>query len=247
MSLDKNIKENTMTFFDYTSLTDEVQHGLTLLERLLPVIVLFIFIFLIYKYKDTLRNYKNEHKIRYVFGSLMLIGELSFIIWNFTHSLNGEVRFINTLPLQLCSYAIWGLAFVMFTKSKRVYTTVFIFSIVSVLALIFPNLNHGFNSFRYYQLYFSHSLLILALIYLYKVHGLYPNKKDFINSFIVLQVIIVYSLILNAILDTDFLFIGEGNKPIDFAWDWPLHMIQYELFMIFIYYLFYRILKKVKN
>lgn len=236
-----------MNFFDYTSLDDTVVHGLTLIERLVPVVLLVFLAFMIYKYADRIANYKHEKVVRYVFGTLMILGEIAYLTWNYIHSLDGHVRFITTLPLQLCSYAIWGLAFVMFTKNKRVFTTVYIFSIVSVLALVFPNLNHGFNSFRYYQLYYSHSLLILALIYLYKIHDFYPNKKELVQSFIVLQIIIVYSLILNALLQTDFLFIGKGNKPIDFAWDWPYHMIQYEVVMALVYYAFYRILKRIKS
>lgn len=236
-----------MNFFDYTSLEDSVVHGLTLVERIVPIVLLGILIFLIYKYHDQIRNYKNENIIRYIFGVMMLIGEVAFLTWNYVHSLNGDVRFITTLPLHLCSYAIWGLAFVMFTKNKKIFTVVYIFAIVGILAMFFPNLNHGFDSFRYYQLFYSHTLLMLALIYLYKVHDFCPNKKELIESFIVLQIIIVYSLILNVILRTDFLFIGPGNKPIDFAWDWPWHMIQYEAVMIIVYYVFYRILKRVKQ
>lgn len=236
-----------MKFFDYTSLNDLVSHGLTLFERLLPLLILGILIFLIYKYQEVLKHHKHAQRLPILIGSLMLLGEVSFLIWNFLHSLNGDVRFITTLPLQLCSYAIWGLAYVMFTKNRTVYNYLFIFSIVSVLALLFPNLNHGFNSFRYYQLYFSHSLLILALFYLYKVYDFYPKKKDLIKSFILLQVVIVYSLILNIIFETDFLFIGKNNKPIEFAWDWPWHMIEYEIFMFIIYYIFYRILRRIKT
>ena len=143
-------------FFRYTSLDDSIVHGLTTLERLIPFIILLTIVFLIYKYKDSIQNYQKENRIRYILASLMLFGEFSFLIWNFLHSLNGEVRFITTLPLQLCSYAIWGLAFVLITKSKKIYNYLFIFGVVSTLALIFPNLNHGIDSFRYFQLYFIH-------------------------------------------------------------------------------------------
>ena len=79
------------------------------------------------------------------------------------------------------------------------------------------------------------------------MHDFYPSKKGFIESFIFLQILIVISLILNVILTTDFLFIGPGNKPIDFAWDWPGHLLQYEAFMIVIYYTFYKVIGKVKQ
>jgi len=236
-----------MTFFGYTSLNDEVSHGLTLIERLLPIMFLFLVICIIFIFSKQIKNYRNEKIIRYTISGLMFLGEFAFIIWNYIHSLNGDVRFITTLPLQLCSYAIWGLAISLILKSERLYNYLFMFGIVSVLALIFPNLNHGFNSFRYYQLYFSHSLLFVALIYLYRIHGFYPHKKDFINAFILLQILIVFSLVLNIILATDFLFIGPGNKPIDFAWDWPYHIIQYEAFMAFIYFVVYKIIKKIKS
>ncbi len=236
-----------MRFFDYTSLEDSAQHGLTLIERIIPVLIIVLIVYLIYKYKDKIKDYKHESRIRITLGILMLFGELSFMTWNLYHHFQGNVRFIETLPLHLCSYAIWGLAFVMFTKNKRVFTTVYIFAVVSFLALVFPNLNHGVNSFRYYQLFFSHGLLLVALFYLYKIHDFYPNKKELIHSFVVLQIIIVYSLILNVLLNTDFLFIGPGNKPIDFAWDWPLHMIQYEVVMAAVYYLFYFLIKRIKG
>jgi uncharacterized membrane protein YwaF len=81
-------------------------------------------------------------------------------------------------------------------------------------------------------------------LYLYKVYDFYPNKKALINSFVFLQILIVFSIIVNILLDTEFLFIGPGNKPIDFAWDWPWHMIQYELGMLFVYYIVYRVLRR---
>lgn len=236
-----------MDFFAYTSLEDIVPHGLTLIERLVPVVLLFVVLFLIYQYSFKLKNYPKENVIRYVLAIMMLLGEAGFLIWNYIHSLDGAVRFIDTLPLQLCSYAIWALAFILLFKNKKVYNYVFIFGIVSVLALIFPNLNHGFNSFRYYQLYYSHSLLVIALYYMYKVHGFYPKKPDLLKSFVLLQIIIVYSIILNIIFGTAFLFIGPGNKPIDFAWDWPWHMIEYEAGMAVVYYLFYLLFKKIEK
>jgi hypothetical integral membrane protein (TIGR02206 family) len=224
-----------MNFFDYTSLEDEVFHGLTLFERFLPLLILSFIIFVIIKYAGNLKTQKFEPLIRYALGSLMLIGELSYMIWNYYHSQYGRVDFFSTLPFHLCSYAIWGLMFVTFTKSKKLYNTVFVFSVIGVLALLVPNLNHGFNSFRYYQLYISHSLLYITLIYLYKVLDYYPRKSDLKKSFLVLQVIIVLSLIVNIVFNSEFLFIGPGNKPIDFAWDWPWHMIQYE-FIMFLFY-----------
>ena len=236
-----------MGFFDYTSLEDELVHGLTLVERLIPVLLIVLIIVLIYRYQDFFKNFKQEKNIRITLAILMVIGEFAYYGWNIYHHIQGNVRYITTAPLHLCSYAIWGLIIVLLTKKKWVFTTVYMFAVVSVLALVFPNLNHGFNSFRYYQLYYSHGLLIITLFYLYKIHDFYPNKKEFINSFLVLQVIIVYSLILNVILDTDFLFIGPGNKPIDFAWDWPLHMIQYEVVMFVLYYIFYRTIKQIKG
>ncbi|MBN2604974.1 MAG: TIGR02206 family membrane protein [Bacilli bacterium] len=236
-----------MNFFAYTSLEDVIPHGLTLLERMIPIAILVTIIFWIGLYGKRIQTNPKEHIIRLVLAIMMMIGESAFLIWNYIHSLDGSVRFIDTLPLQLCSYAIWLLAFVLITKSKKVYNYIFIFGIVSVLALIFPNLNHGFDSFRYYQLYYSHSLLMIALFYMYKVHGFYPKKPDLMKSFVLLQIIIVYSIILNIIFGTAFLFIGPGNKPIDFAWDWPWHMIEYEAGMALVYFVFYLILKKKEN
>lgn len=234
-----------MNFFDFTSLDDEVVHGLTLFERVLPLILLAAILFVIIKYAKNLKGKKYEPVIRYVLGSLMIVGELSYMIWNLYHSQYGRVDFISTLPFHLCSYAIFGLMFVMFTKNRKIYNTVFVFSIMAVLALLLPNVNHGLNSFRYYQLFMSHSLIFITLIYMYKVFDYYPKKQDFKESFMVLQAIVVVMLIVNITLGTEFLFIGPGNKPVDFAWDWPWHMIQYEVLMLLFYFGTYFYLKKV--
>ena len=233
-----------MGFFDFTSLDDEIVHGLTLLEMLLPIFILITIIFLIFMFHNQIKGFKHEKKLRYLIGILMFAGEFSYMAWNFVHSLSDRVYFISTLPFHLCSYAIWGIALVMFTMNRKVYNYIFVFAFTGVLALIFPNLNHGFNSFRYYQLFFSHSLLLIGCIYLYKIHDFYPNKKALVNSFVFLQVLIIFSIVANILLDTEFLFIGPGNKPIDFAWEWPWHMIQYELGMLLVYYIVYRVLRR---
>ena len=117
-----------MGFFDYTSLEDEIVHGLTLIERIIPLLILIGIIYLIHRYHVSIKSFKNEKIIRYVIASLMLIGELSFLTWNYVHSLNGDVRFINTLPLQLCSYAIIGLIITLILCNKKVYNYVYIFN-----------------------------------------------------------------------------------------------------------------------
>lgn len=224
-----------MNFFDYTSLEDIIPHGLTLLERIVPLLLLAVIIYLLIHYKDRLQNISQTRIIDIVLGSMMLFGELSYMAWNFYHSQFDRVNFFSTLPFHLCSYAIWGTMITLFFKVDKVYKTVFVFSVISILALLFPNLNHGINSFRYYQLYFSHSLILISLVYLYSVKGYKPTKKDLKDSFIILQIIIVISLIVNVTTNSEFLFIGPGNKPIDFAWEWPWHMIQYEIVMVLFY------------
>lgn len=231
-----------MNFFDYTSLDDPILHGLTLFERVLPILILIIILFVLIKYKNSILK---TRVFDIILASMMLLGELSYMLWNLYHSQYDRVDFFSTLPFHLCSYAIWGTLFSLYANNYKIFKLIFPFSIISVLALFFPNLNHGFNSFRYYQLFYSHSLILISFIYIYTVKGIKPIKKDFVMSFITLHVIIVVSLITNIIMKSDFLYIGPGNKPIDFAWDWPYHMIQYEAVMVLFYLGMYYYLKKI--
>lgn len=224
-----------MNFFDYTSLNDDVVHGLTLFERVIPIVIIVCVLFLIKYQVKWFQDNKKERWIRQGLAVLMILGEISFLVWNYVHSLNGDVRFIDTLPLQLCSYAIWGVAYALFFNNQNVFKYVFVFGVISVLALIVPNLNHGVNSFRYYQLFYSHGLLLIGLFYYYQVHSITITFEEYRKSFVFLQVIIVVSLVLNGLFQTEFLFIGPGNKPIDFAWEWPYQMIQYEAVMLLFY------------
>ena len=178
-----------MGFFDYTSLEDEIVHGLTLIERIIPLLILIGIIYLIHRYHVSIKSFKNEKIIRYVIASLMLIGELSFLTWNYVHSLNGDVRFITTLPLQLCSYAIWGLIFSMATLHKKVYTLVYMFGVVSVLALLFGRSN------------FSALGLTRVDVSMKKIN----NKKTISVIEDILKFALTLFLLLNAIIRYDVL------------------------------------------
>lgn len=234
-----------MSFFDFTSLNDPIPHGLTLIERIVPILILAIILTLLIKNREALKTNKYEKQTRIILASLMMFGELSYMSWNLYHSQYGRVDFFSTLPFHLCSYAIWGLMYALITKNRTVYNYVFVFGIISVLALLFPNVNHGVNSFRYYQLYFSHSMILVSIIYMYEAYDFYPKLLDLKKSFIFLQIIIILSILVNILTGSDFLFIGPGNKPIDFAWEWPWHMIEYEIVMFLFYTGTYFYIKKL--
>ena len=68
-----NIKDALIYFFGKGT---EVEFEYFTLAHILPLIILFVVIFLMYKFKDKLAGYKHESTLRLIFGLIMIITDM---------------------------------------------------------------------------------------------------------------------------------------------------------------------------
>ena len=97
-------------FFGYSNQKDFYMGSIW---HILPIVIMIIVIYLIYKYRNQIKNYKNERAVRYILAFVMMIVEMSFF-WRLeyvgTQGVNDTM--LTYLPIQMCQ---WGLLICVFT------------------------------------------------------------------------------------------------------------------------------------
>ena len=164
------------------------EFSLFTLAHFLPIMLLFVALYLLYRYRDNLRNSPYETNYRYILGFMLIICDMSYY-WRLAAApwlSNGPSEH---LPIGLCAWTIIFCSFMVVGKSQRLFDIVY-FWILSgmVFALLTPTpLTYcGPTRFRYYQFWLEHTLGYISLFYMIFVHRMRPTMKSFARSYCVL-------------------------------------------------------------
>ena len=170
-------------FFGYSSQKDFYMGSIW---HILPIVIMIIVIYLIYKYRNQIKNYKHESAVRFILAFVMMIVEMSFF-WRLayvgTQGVNDTM--LTYLPIQMCQ---WGLLICIFTitsKNKKLFSiSYYITLFFASIALIYPLVitETGPRYYRYYQFWLEHILPIISVYYLMFVHGTRPAKKGILYT-----------------------------------------------------------------
>ncbi len=141
------------------------------------------FLVLLNLYLIRFRNASDGTKaaLRWILASILIINEAAWHYWNYVV---GTWTLQTMLPLQLCSVFVWLGAWMLMTKSYRIYEFTYFMGIAGAIqALATPDLGiYGFPHFRFFQTFISHGLIITSAIYMTVVEGFRPTWKSMIRS-----------------------------------------------------------------
>lgn len=164
------------------------EFSLFTLAHFLPIILLFVALYLLYRYSDNLRNSPYETNYRYILGFMLIICDMSYY-WRLAAApwlSNGPSEH---LPIGVCAWTVIFCSFMVVGKSQRLFDIVY-FWILSgmVFALLTPTplTFCGPTRFRYYQFWLEHTLGYISLFYMIFVHRMRPTMKSFARSYCVL-------------------------------------------------------------
>lgn len=200
-------------FFNYQSpYRTGIFLELSVLEKIIPVLVILIIGLLIYKYRFILRENKLlDKRIRYGLGIVWFIIYSSHYIFRFV--LYGFDTII--LPFHLCSISMFLGVILLFTNNKTIFTYVMLTGIAGgLISLAFPILGYNSAYYRYYQFYIAHGILVLVPLYYVFVYQFMPSGKEIFKSFLILQGLAVFMAIFNYYYNTDFLFLFLDKEKI---------------------------------
>lgn len=189
------------------------------LPHIIPVLLLVLIVYLIYKYRDNIRNYKNEDNIRLVLAFTMIIADMSYF-WHKMY-IGAEIR--NHLPITICGWsAILG-GFMLLSKKQSLFDIVYFWVLAgSINALITPAVitDNGPTHFRYYQFWIEHMSIFIAVFYMLFVHKFKINFKSLIKACIAILVMTGVALYVNANIDgANYLFLATteaGESALNF-------------------------------
>jgi len=201
-------------FFNYQSpYRTDIFYDLNTVEWLLPIFLVFVFAFLIYKFRYKFKdNPKLDKRIRVYVGIFFTIIYLSHYIFRFALY---QFDYI-VLPFQLCSISMFLAIILIFTKNRTIYTFVLFTGVASgLISMVFPVLGYNSAYYRYYQFMIAHGILILIPIYFMIVHDYIPSAKETIYSFLILQGIATFMVIFNYYNGTDFMFVFINEAKIN--------------------------------
>lgn len=167
-----------------------------------PIVLLLAVIFLLYRYREPLRDFRYETNLRYVLGFMLIICDMSYY-WRLAAGpwLSGGPA--ESLPVGVCGWSVIFCAFMVIGKSQRLFDIAYFWLLTgSLFALITPTplTFCGPTRFRYYQFWLEHSLGYIAIFYMIFVHKMRPNIRSMIRSYTALLAFAVFAAWVNSMI-----------------------------------------------
>ena len=125
---------------------------------------------------------QTRKRFRISLAAVLLVNEAAWHAWNL---LTGQWTVQSMLPLHLCSVLVFASAYMLLTRSFKVYEFSYFLGIAgAVQALLTPDAGiYGYPHFRFFQIIISHGAIVTAAIYMTFVEGYRPYLSSLNGSF----------------------------------------------------------------
>lgn len=183
------------------------------IAHILPILVALDLIFLIYRYRNTIRDLKREHYFRYILGFMMICCEMSYF-WRLVAVPSLGANPVDHLPITVCGWSMVFGSYMLIGKSQTLFDITYFWTLCgSIFALITPTVitYTGPTRYRYYQFWAEHLLGYVAVFYMIFVHRMRPTFKSFIKAYASLIVLAVIAYFANQIIGpgANYLFMAK--------------------------------------
>ncbi|MBE6958014.1 MAG: TIGR02206 family membrane protein [Ruminococcaceae bacterium] len=200
-------------FFDYFFGAGETEEFTNFtLPHFLPIFIAAGIIYLIFRFRNQIRDLKWEQNIRYVLAFMMIICEMSYF-WRLVGVPSLGANPIDHLPITVCGWAIIFGSYMLIGKSQLLFDICYFWVFAgTIFALITPTVitYTGPTRYRYYQFWGEHLLGYVAVFYMMFVHKFRPNVKSFIRAYVAMIVLAGVAIFANNVLGpgANYLFLA---------------------------------------
>lgn len=198
---------------------DQVEFTHFSLTHLMVVLVAAAIIFLIFRYKNKLRDWKHESFIRHTIALIMIISEMAYY-WRLVAIPSLGPNPVDNLPIAVCGWvAILG-SYMMVGKSQTLFDLIYFWAFSgSLFAVLTPTVltYAGPTRFRFYQFWTEHLIGYIGIFYMIFVHGMRPTPRSAVKSYIGLIIMAVIAYFTNRLLPgANYLFMArpEATKSV---------------------------------
>ena len=183
------------------------------LAHFLPILITVGIIFLLYFFRENIRELKREINLRYILAFTLIVSEMSYF-WRLIGVPSLGANPVDHLPITVCGWVAIFASYMVIGKSQRLFDICYFWAFSgSIFALITPTVitYTGPTRFRYYQFWAEHLVGYIAVFYMIFVHNMRPNKKSFVRAYIGLVVLAVIAYFTNRMLGpgANYLFMAR--------------------------------------
>ncbi|MBQ9083555.1 MAG: TIGR02206 family membrane protein [Clostridia bacterium] len=186
------------------------------LTHLLAILSGVLMIYVIYRFRDRLAQYRHEARLRHLLAFGLIFSEMSYY-WRLiaVPSLGGNP--IDHLPITVCGWAVVFCSYMVIGKSQTLFDISYFWLFSgSLFALLTPTVitYTGPTRFRFYQFWMEHLLGYAAIFYMIFVHKMRPTIKSAVKSYAALVVLAVIAYATNQMLGpgANYLFMARPES-----------------------------------
>ena len=178
-----------------------------------PMLLAVGIIWLIYRFRNPLRDSKWDKRIRYTLAFMLIVCEMSYF-WRLVGVPSLNPNPVDHLPITVCGWAVIFCSYMLVGKSQSLFDISYFWLFSgTVFALITPTVitYTGPTRFRYYQFWLEHTLGYVAVFYMIFVHKMRPRIVSAVKSYVALGVLAVIAYFANSMLGpgANYLFMAK--------------------------------------
>ena len=183
------------------------------LAHFLPILLVAGLIYLIYRFRNTIRGMKREYVFRYILAFALICSEMAYY-WRLVAVPSLGPNPVDNLPIAVCGWvAIFG-SYMVIGKSQTLFDICYFWALSgSIFALITPTVISytGPTRFRYYQFWAEHLLGYVAIFYMIFVHKMRPTIRSAVKAYLSLVVLAVIAYCANQLIGpgANYLFMAR--------------------------------------
>ena len=181
-----------------------------------PILVAALVIFLIYRFRDSLRGSRCDKFLRYLIAFALISSEMSYY-WRLVAMPSLGPNPVDHLPITVCGWAVVFASYMIIGKSQALFDICYFWLFCgSVFALITPTVISytGPTRFRYYQFWVEHTLGYVAVFYMIFVHKMRPTFKSAVRAYSALIVLALIAYWANRLIGpgANYLFLARPES-----------------------------------
>ena len=178
-----------------------------------PILLAVGVIWLIYRFREPLRDSKWDKRIRYTLAFMLIICEMAYF-WRLVGVPSLNPNPVDHLPITVCGWAVVFCSYMLVGKSQSLFDISYFWLFSgTVFALITPTVitYTGPTRFRYYQFWLEHTLGYVAVFYMIFVHKMRPKIASAVKSYVALGVLAAVAYFANSMLGpgANYLFMAK--------------------------------------
>ncbi len=161
-------------------------------------------------------------------GILSVVLAATLVAFLVSEGARGTLTALDFLPFHLSDFAVLLAIFSLLTLRRRAAELLYFLSIAEILALLTPDVSHGFRSFHTIVFFVLHGGTLVAAVLLTFGLKLPPERGAVVRALLFLHAYACLIALVNAMLDTNFLYLRQKPaqpSPLDWMGPWPWYLI----------------------